>query len=269
MLLHITRELGGVRLDSLDAPRCRSFIRGLEATKLSSATVALVMTTLRNKCETAVDDRLMDRNPCSGIKIAGRRTREMRILSLAEYRKLLDVIQPHYRLLVEMAVASGMRWGELMGLQGLDVLPRGSGYTVKIRRVMIEISGKTSLRSYGKTSGATREVTIGRDLGEALIESAKADPDGFVFRAEQGGVLRRSSFRRVWGRACAAAGLTGVRVHDCRHTSASWLLDNGAKLVEVRDRLGHSSIAVTSRYLHVVPGDRDSCLDALGRAMAA
>ena len=149
MLLHITRELGGVRLDSLDAPRCRSFIRGLEATKLSSATVALVMTTLRMMCETAVDDRLMDRNPCSGIKIAGRRTREMRILSLAEYRKLLDVIQPHYRLLVEMAVASGMRWGELMGLQGLDVLPRGSGYTVKIRRVMIEISGKTSLRSYG------------------------------------------------------------------------------------------------------------------------
>jgi hypothetical protein len=45
--------------------------------------------------------------------------------------------------------------------------------------------------------------------------------------------------------------------------------DQGAKLVEVRDRLGHSSIAVTSRYLHPVPGGQDSCLDALGRAMAA
>jgi integrase len=60
-----------------------------------------------------------------------------------------------------------------------------------------------------------------------------------------------------------------VRPHDLRHTSASWLLDNGAKLVEVRDRLGHSSISVTSRYLHPVPGQSDSCLAALDRATAA
>lgn len=269
MLLHIVRELGDVTLADLDAPRVRTFIRGLEATRLSSSTVGLVMTTLRTMCETAVADRLMDRDPTSGIKVAGLHAREMRILSPAEYRKLLDVIRPHYRLLVEMAVASGMRWGELMGLQAPDVIRRGGGYVVKIRRVMIEVSGHTSIRPYGKTPGATREVTISRDLGEALIESAKADPDQFVFCAEQGGVLHRSNFRRVWGKALDRAGLQGVRVHDLRHTSASWLLDNGAKLVEVRDRLGHSSIAVTSRYLHAVPGDRDSCLDALGRAMVA
>ena len=80
----------------------------------------------------------------------------MRILSPSEYRKLLDVIQPHYKLLVEMAVASGMRWGELMGLQAGDVIPNGSGFTVKIRRVMIEVAGETSLRGYGKSPGATR-----------------------------------------------------------------------------------------------------------------
>jgi integrase len=114
------------------------------------------MTTLRTMCETAVADRLMDRDPTSGIKVAGRHAREMRILSPSEYRKLLDVIQPHYKLLVEMAVASGMRWGELMGLQAGDVIPNGSGFTVKIRRVMIEVAGETSLRGYGKSPGATR-----------------------------------------------------------------------------------------------------------------
>lgn len=223
MLLHIVNELGDVTLASLDAPRVRSFIRGLEATRLSASTIGLVMTTLRMLCETAVADRLLDRNPCSGIKIASRHQAEMRILSPAEYKKLLDVIQPRYRLLVEMAVASGMRWGELMGLQAQDVIGRGSGYVVKIRRVMIEVAGKTSIRPYGKTPSASREVTIDRDLGRALIESAKADPDGFVFRAEQGGVLHRSNFGRVWKKACAKAGLQGVRVHDLRHTSASWL----------------------------------------------
>ncbi len=268
MLKHIVRELGVVPLADLDAAKVRSFIRAVEATRLSSSTTGLIMTVLREMCETAVADRLLDRNPTSGIKIAGRHQAEMRVLSPAEYRKLLDVIQPHYKLLVEMAVASGMRWGELMGLQGPDVIPDGSGYTVKVRRVMIEVAGKTSLRGYGKTPGTTRPVTVDRDLGERLIAAASRDPDGLVFRAEEGGVLHRSNFGRTWKKACAAAGLTGVRVHDCRHTSASWLLDNGAKLVEVRDRLGHSSIAVTSRYLHVVPGDRDSCLDALKNAVA-
>jgi len=110
MLLHIVRELGDVTLADLDAPRVRTFIRGLEATRLSSSPVGLVMTTLRTMRETAVADRLMDRDPTSGIKVAGRHAREMRILSPSEYRKLLDVIQPHYKLLVEMAVASGMRW---------------------------------------------------------------------------------------------------------------------------------------------------------------
>lgn len=156
MLKYVVKGLGDVTLADLDAPRVRTFIRGLEATRLSSSTVGLVMTTLRTMCETAVADRLMDRDPTSGIKVTGRHAREMRILSPSEYRKLLDVIQPHYKLLVEMAVASGMRWGELMGLQAGDVIPNGSGFTVKIRRVMIEVAGETSLRGYGKSPGATR-----------------------------------------------------------------------------------------------------------------
>jgi site-specific recombinase XerD len=45
--------------------------------------------------------------------------------------------------------------------------------------------------------------------------------------------------------------------------------NNGADLVSVRDRLGHTDLKTTSRYLHVVPGERDKALDALERAMAA
>jgi integrase len=269
MLLHIVRELGDVTLASLDAPRVRAFIRQTEATGLSSSTVGLIMTTLRMLCETAVADRLLDRNPCAGVKIAGRHQAEMRILSPAEYRAVLAATPECHRLLVEMAVASGMRWGELMGLQGPDVIPDGSGYTVKVRRVMIEVDGKTSIRPYGKTPGATRPVSIDRDLGERLIERARQHPDGFVFRAEKGGVLHRSNFRRVWIKALKAAGLTGIRVHDMRHTHASWLVNNGCDLVTVRDRLGHASISVTSRYLHVVPGTHDRALDALSIALVA
>lgn len=71
-LKHIIRDLGSVPLADLDAPKCRSFIRQVEATGLSSSTTGLIMTVLRAMCETAVADRLMDRNPTSGIKIATR-----------------------------------------------------------------------------------------------------------------------------------------------------------------------------------------------------
>ena len=269
MLKHITRELGSVTLADLDAPRCRAFIRQAEATGLSGSTVGLIMTVLRAMCETAVADGLMDRDVTSGIKIADRHAQDIQVLSPPEYRRVLAATPVHYQLLVQALVSTGMRWGEAMGLQLGDVSKRGTGYVISIRRVMIEVAGRVSLRGYGKTPGATREVTIDRDLGEALIESARQDPDGFVFRAEKGGVLHRSNFRRVWIKALALAGLSGYRVHSLRHSHASWLLANGAKLIEVRDRLGHSSITVTSRYLHAVPGQGDSCLDALTRATAA
>lgn len=269
MLKHIIKGLGNITLADLDAPKVRTFIRGVEAGKLSASTVGLVMTALREMCRTAVIDGLMDRDPTSGIKIVSRRTREMRVLTPEEYRRLLDTIPAHYKLLVRTLTGTGLRWGEAMGLKGRDVQQHGSGYVIKVRRVLTEVAGKISEGDYGKTARATRDVTIDADLAKALIESAQQNPEGFSFRAGQGGELHRSNFRRIWIKTIKAAELTGVRVHDLRHTHASWLVSNGCDLVTVRDRLGHSDIKVTSRYLHVVPGERDRALAALGAALAA
>ena len=86
MLKHIVRELGVVPLADLDAAKIRSFIRQVEDTGLSGST----MTTLRMLCETAVTtDQLMDRDPTSGVRIAGLHQAEMRILSPAESRDVL------------------------------------------------------------------------------------------------------------------------------------------------------------------------------------
>jgi hypothetical protein len=117
-LKHIVSGLGNVTLASLSAQQVRAFIRQMEAGRLSSSTTGLIVTTLREMCKTAVDDGLMARDVTSGIKIAGRHARELRILSPSEYRAVLAATPVHYKLLVEMAVASGMRWGEQMGPPG-------------------------------------------------------------------------------------------------------------------------------------------------------
>jgi len=272
MLKHIVKGLGNVVLADLDTAQVRTFIRGLEDSDMSGATVGHVMTVLREMCKTAVNDNLMPKDPTAGVKIADRRNREMRILTPAEYKILLSVMPDKYIILLQLLISTGLRWGEAMGLKHTDVTPRGTGYVLKVRRVIVEVSGKPVVRDYGKTANAQREITIDRELGDKLIASGKSHDEGFVIRAPRGGFLSRANFRRIWIKACNDAGIENLRVHDLRHTHASWLVNmsnDPGILIKVRDRLGHSDIKVTSRYLHAVPGESDTCLEALSKALAA
>ena len=90
--------------------------------------------------------------------------------------------------------------------------------------------------------------------------------DKLCFTNTIGGYLHRANFRtRVWKPAVTTAGIPGLRIHDTRHSRASWLAnDPRVPLAAVRDRLGHTSLTTTSRYVHVI-GD-DPCLAALGVA---
>jgi integrase len=68
---------------------------------------------------------------------------------------------------------------------------------------------------------------------------------------------------QVWLPACRTAGLgLNVRPHDVRHAHASWLLAGGAGLQVVKERLGHGSIKTTERYLHTLPDQDESAVDA-------
>jgi integrase len=79
------------------------------------------------------------------------------------------------------------------------------------------------------------------------------------------GHLPRDWFRhQVWTPACAAAGLDPrPRLHDLRHSHASWLLAGGADLQVVKERLGHGSIATTGKYLHTLPTADETAIAAL------
>jgi len=79
--------------------------------------------------------------------------------------------------------------------------------------------------------------------------------------------ISRNTFRtRVWTRAVKASGIDfNVRVHDLRHAHASWLLAGGSDLRSVMDRMGHSLIQTTQKYLHALPDADQRNLDAFRR----
>ncbi|EHP37483.1 bacteriophage integrase [Cupriavidus basilensis OR16] len=79
----------------------------------------------------------------------------------------------------------------------------------------------------------------------------------------RGGDQRITTFQTGFGAACERAGISDFRIHDMRHTCASWLVMAGVPLMVVKDLLGHSSVTVTERYAHLAPDQIQSAVQRL------
>ena len=117
-------------------------------------------------------------------------------------------------------------------------------------------------RGYGKTARRPGHLgSRGHRHGAGGVRKV------LCFTGPRGGYLKRSTFRRVyWLPAIEEAGVPGMRVHDMRHSAISWWVAAHIPLADVRDRAGHSSIAVTNTYVHTMPPDDDPFLAILGEA---
>jgi integrase len=133
--------------------------------------------------------------------------------------------------LVEFAMFTGVRRGEALGLTW-DRVDRSRG-------VVLLIETK---------NGRPREVQLSANADAALARRWRPDPTGLVFGSRNWNI-----FRQAWVAAVKAAGITKFRFHDLRHTTASWLVQQGRSLREVKELLGHSDIQITMRYAHLAP----------------
>jgi site-specific recombinase XerD len=106
------------------------------------------------------------------------------------------------------------------------------------------------------------------------VEDLELAHDDLLFPSNAcagGGPISRANFRkRVWQPAAKRAGLgTDVRFHDLRHTHASWILAGGADLKVVMERMGHTQLATTQRYLHTLDDANDRALAAFRRTRSS
>ena len=163
---------------------------------------------------------------------------------------------PEYGLLVRLAALTGLRSAEVAGLKrrALD-LDKG---VIHITETLSEVKGY--LHTVAPKTYQSRSVPLPDILIEKLREHLNTldnDPEGYVFRAPEGGPLRWHSFYvRHFKPAVRQAGLPeSTRFHDLRHTFAAILIDQGAHPRAMMERLGHSSINVTlGTYGHLLPG---------------
>ena len=241
---------------------------------LSAASVRKYHTMLHSVFERAVRDRVVTFNPCAHTELPKVVKKKARTLTPEEYVAILSALPAQHRLMVETAVNTGLRWGELIALKPrhLDLGKR----TLSVEETLVEVSIKNSptgqrmlTKAYPKDN-ETRTMGLPVDLVDQLadwITARSLGPADLLFATRDGTPISRNTFRtRVWRPAIKASGVDfDVRVHDLRHAHASWLLAGGSDLKSVMDRMGHAQITTTQKYLHALPDADAKNLDAFNR----
>jgi integrase len=146
----------------------------------------------------------------------------------------------HLRPLVMLALNTGLRRGELLGL---------TWGAVNFTGRMLTVTAATA------KSGHTRRIPLNREALEVLTawhgRQGKPKSDALVFPSPAGERMKRID--TSWASLMKTAKLKSFRLHDCRHHFASKLVQAGVDLYTVKELLGHSEIAMTERYSHLAP----------------
>jgi len=264
---HLVPYLGSKAVADIKESRVRRWRKGVLDAGTTPITTAKAYRLLRAIMNTAVDDGFIRRNPCR-IKGAGQeKSPERPVLTVHQVFHLADVIDPRYRALILLGVFASLRWGELAALRRKDIdLNRR---TVRVERTLTQLPGGGHIFGPPKSDAGQRMVAfpdlIVPDLTWHSARFTGANEDALVFVTSSGMTLEYDNFRRrVWLRACAAAGLQDIHFHDLRHTGNQFAADAGAGLRELMDRMGHSSTRAALIYLHATSQRQRTIADAVG-----
>lgn len=220
----------------------------------------------------AVKKGLLDRNPAYGTALPSSRRARIEFLSEEEFAKLYEVTLEFYKPLMLTLAATGMRFGEATALTWGDVVRVGGSWCFDINKAWKQGVGSTRELGEPKSAAGVRLVSVGDEVIHAL--GTRGKDHQMIFRGREVGPVPPTSFEKfAMRRSLKLAGNSrNVRVHDLRHSHASWLIAKGVPLPYIQRRLGHEKIDTTvSVYGHLMPemiaATRDAASDAIRLAL--
>ncbi|MFC1612215.1 tyrosine-type recombinase/integrase [Myxococcota bacterium] len=175
-------------------------------------------------------------------------------LDFDEAARLEQAADGQWRLLIVVALHTGLRMGELLALRWEDA------DLVAGRIVVRQSDWKGHIVT--PKSGRWREIPLNAKVLKAL-KSHRHLRGPLVFCEEDGTALTYKQMHRGLMLACRRAGLRLVQWHCLRHSFASHMVTRGVPLKAVQELLGHASIEMTMRYAHLSPDVRRDAVDAL------
>ena len=256
--------LGDLQLRHIDPVVLREWVADLQEDGLSASRIRQARNVLHAVFNMAVDGSMVTRNPVVGVKTPPVISTPRRYLTAEQVGELADAMESPYDLLVLVLAYTGIRFGEAAALRRSHCDLEGS--RLHIGESLAEVAGQLH---FGTTkTHRQRVVVIPASIRDKLrhhFEKAAIASDGLVFTSPAGRALRYSNFRRrQWTLAIDKAELSGLQIHELRHTAASLMIDQGADPKLIQSQLGHSSISITfDVYGHLFPDRLDELASRL------
>ncbi len=267
--VHLIPGLGGIKLKNLSpTPIQDLYQKKIKA--LSPRTVQYIHATLRRALAHAVRLGLLTRNVADLVDPPRLIKKEITPLDLEEVNRLFKTIEGHpLEALFVLAVTTGLRRGEILGLQWKDIdLDKR---TLQVQRSLSLTKGGPTFNS-PKTNKSKRNVGLSKVCVKALIKHKSLQENkswakdyGLVFPNKEGEPRRANNVLNATFELIKTKGnLPDIRFHDLRHTCATLLLGKGVHPKIVQELLGHSTISITlDTYSHVLPNLQEKAVEAM------
>lgn len=284
---HLVPTLGSLDLVALRPTHIQSLYTQLSGSGrcdgrggLSARSILRYHQILHAALRQAVRWQLLIRNPADAVEPPRAARRELRATTPAQARAVMAAAdETSIGPFVRLALMTGMRRGELLGLRWADVDFEGGA--LHVQQTAQRIAGQGIVFRQPKTRLSRRSIALSPDAvgvlrqhrrrqaeARLLAGSAYGDRD-LVFATGLGTPIEPGNLRRSWVGIIRAAGLPGLRIHDLRHAHATLMLSQGVHPKVVSERLGHASVNITlDTYSHVLPGLQEAAAAALDTILA-
>lgn len=255
---HLVPRIGDILLKDLNSLHVQNVMAAMVNEEIGGATRKNAHVVLKIAMKRALSFGLIPSNPCANIRRPRHSAKEGQPFTLAESKKLIEKTKgTRFHALMILAFTTGMRQGELLGLEWSKI--DFARKTVRIDQQSVEISGKITL-SKPKTASSIRTIQLTDYAITALREWKAASMRGgmtvsrMVFPNSDGGVQSRGNFRvRFWNPLLESLGLAHRGFHQVRHTCGSLAIGDGVPITVISKQLGHANVTTTMDiYAHAM-----------------
>ena len=270
-----TYQSGGVKLAEIKPNTLRYVFESMDG--LSSRTISYTMTILGSILEQAVKDDIIPKNYMKNIDRPKQvKVRHMVTLSVDEVKSFLsNISNSEHHALFKLAFATGMRRSELLGLRWSDIDFKKS--TISISQTALKIGSTAVISNTTKTTSSKRIIAIDADtLQEIMKHKTVIDKrriktmnwinNNLVFPGIKGGPRCPDEVSKLCKKYANLIGKPTFTMHGTRHTHATLLIENGANMKAIQERLGHASFQETmDTYSHVTPKMEDDIVERISK----
>jgi integrase/DNA-directed RNA polymerase subunit RPC12/RpoP len=251
--LNIEQTFGSTRMNAITPQKVRKWLSGVrERTNrygkpIKIGTVSQIFVLLKRLFNWAYKQGIYEgTNPCNKVTLPKFDNQRTSVLSKAQYAKLREVLAEWPDKATERAILfalySGRRQGEILSLEWSNV--------------DFDMGVLTFLGAYTKNA-RTQSIPMNENMRMILLEAWQAQQDDelrkLCFPSAKGAYF--SNLSHIWMGIRKQVGLGDFRLHDLRHTYASWLASSGhVDIYTLKELLGHREIKMTQRYAHLING---------------